>query len=105
MLALITIFLFYFLKTGLDAVRVAYDGSPLPPVRLVSTVVHRDEGYHDHAVTLFLIAWGQAIDHDITLTGETKGKKKGLPIGASPSPLTRTFFSWKKVIAYRGIVW
>ncbi|CAG0890250.1 unnamed protein product [Darwinula stevensoni] len=64
---------------GLDAVRVAYDGSPLPPVRLVSTVVHRDEGYHDHAVTLFLIAWGQAIDHDITLTGETKDERNKDP--------------------------
>ena len=32
----------------------------------------KDEGFHDHAVTILLVAWGQFIDHDITLTAETK---------------------------------
>ena len=32
----------------------------------------QDEGYHDHAVTLLLVAWGQFIDHDITRAAETK---------------------------------
>ena len=32
----------------------------------------QDEGFHDHAVTILLVAWGQFIDHDITLTAETK---------------------------------
>jgi hypothetical protein len=32
----------------------------------------QDEGFHDHAVTMLLVAWGQYLDHDITLTGETK---------------------------------
>ena len=35
-------------------------------------VVDQDEGFHDHAVTILLVAWGQFIDHDITLTAETK---------------------------------
>ena len=29
-----------------------------------------DEGFHDHAVTVLLVVWGQFIDHDITLTAE-----------------------------------
>jgi len=32
----------------------------------------QDEGFHDHAVTNLLVTWGQYLDHDITLTGETK---------------------------------
>jgi hypothetical protein len=33
-------------------------------------------GYHDHAVTVFLISWGQAIDHDMTFTADTKGPSR-----------------------------
>jgi hypothetical protein len=36
------------------------------------TVIFQDEGWHDHAITIMLVAWGQFIDHDITLTAETK---------------------------------
>ncbi|XP_063600017.1 chorion peroxidase-like [Penaeus indicus] len=43
-------------------------GASLPSPRLVSAMVHRDEGFHDHAATLMLIAWGQLMDHDFTLT-------------------------------------
>ncbi|XP_069975456.1 probable oxidoreductase PXDNL, partial [Penaeus vannamei] len=32
-------------------------GATLPNPRLVSAMVHRDEGFHDHAATLMLIAW------------------------------------------------
>ncbi|CAG0890251.1 unnamed protein product [Darwinula stevensoni] len=64
---------------GVDAVRAASDGSPLPPVRLVSTAIHGDKGHHDHAATLMLVAWGQAIDHDITLTAETKNEQNKDP--------------------------
>ncbi|XP_068229141.1 peroxidase-like [Palaemon carinicauda] len=54
---------------GLQAPRESVvRGASLPNPRLVSTKLHRDEGYHDHAVTLFLIAWGQFMDHDFTLT-------------------------------------
>ena len=59
---------------GIDAPRAGYDGYPLPSARVVSAHVHRDEGAHDHAVTIMTVAWGQAIDHDMTLTAETKGE-------------------------------
>ncbi|XP_063847936.1 peroxidase-like [Scylla paramamosain] len=57
---------------GIDAPRVGVDGYPLPSPRVVSAHVHRDDGPHDHAVTIMAVAWGQAIDHDMTLTAETK---------------------------------
>ncbi len=58
---------------GISAPRKSYDGhGDLPSPRAISTAVHEDEGFHDHAVTLLLVAWGQYIDHDITLTAETR---------------------------------
>lgn len=56
---------------GLDAPRTG-SGYPLPSARVVSAHLHRDEGLHDHAITIMTVAWGQAIDHDMTLTAETK---------------------------------
>jgi len=35
--------------------------------------MHPDEGYHDHAGTVMVIAWGQFIDHDYTLTATPLG--------------------------------
>jgi hypothetical protein len=57
---------------GISAPRVSVTGAPLPSPRLISRAVHTDDGFHDHAVTIFLVFWGQFIDHDITLTSETK---------------------------------
>jgi len=57
---------------GVSAPRLSATGRQLPPPRTVSTQVHKDEGFHDHAVTNLLVTWGQYLDHDITLTGETK---------------------------------
>jgi len=65
-------------------------GYKLPSPRSVSAHIHRDEGLHDHAITIMAVAWGQAIDHDMTLTAETKlpgttddpkccGKDRGFP--------------------------
>ncbi|XP_035706315.1 peroxidase isoform X2 [Folsomia candida] len=48
------------------------DATYLPPARIVSSKMHRDNVVHDHTVTVMLIAWGQLVDHDITLTAETK---------------------------------
>ena len=57
---------------GISAPRAASNGYPLPSARLVSTNVHTGEERHDHAVTLMLVAWGQYIDHDITLSAEVR---------------------------------
>lgn len=60
---------------GIAAPRVSLTGYPLPSPRVVSSHMHKDEGFHDHAVTILLVAWGQFIDHDITLTSEAKDPK------------------------------
>jgi len=62
---------------GINAPRASVTGYPLPSPRRISSGVHKDEGYHDHAVTILLVAWGQFIDHDITLTAETKDPQTG----------------------------
>jgi len=38
--------------------------------------MHPDDGFHDHAGTVMVIAWGQFMDHDFTLTGTPLGKLK-----------------------------
>ena len=60
---------------GISAPRVASSGYPLPSARLVSTNVHNGDEPHDHAVTMLLVAWGQYIDHDITLSAEVKDQE------------------------------
>jgi len=57
---------------GISAPRASITGRPLPTPRAVSAHVHKDEGFHDHAVTVLLVVWGQFIDHDVTLTSETR---------------------------------
>ena len=59
---------------GINEPRVSASGAELPTARYVSTYNHRDFGYHDHAVTVYLPAWGQLIDHDMVQGGESKGK-------------------------------
>jgi len=62
---------------GISAPRASITGYPLPSPRTISSHLHKDEGFHDHAVTILLVAWGQFIDHDITLTAETKDPRTG----------------------------
>ena len=59
--------------TGISFPLISVTGQQLPPARLVSVFIHRDLGFHDHAVTLYLPAFGQLIDHDMVFSGETKG--------------------------------
>ncbi|XP_043221508.1 peroxidase-like isoform X1 [Amphibalanus amphitrite] len=61
---------------GVNAPRAGSAGYPLPSPRHVSAHLHKDLGHHDHAVTMFLVSWGQVIDHDITFTGEMKPEEK-----------------------------
>lgn len=60
---------------GVNAPRISASGQPLPTARLVSSINHKDLGFHDHAVTVYLPAWGQLIDHDMALGAETKEPK------------------------------
>ncbi|KAG7309987.1 hypothetical protein JYU34_004510 [Plutella xylostella] len=54
---------------GINAPRIAHSGRELPLSRVVSRTMHPDDGFHDHAGTVMVIAWGQFMDHDYTLTG------------------------------------
>ncbi|KAF0766189.1 peroxidase-like [Aphis craccivora] len=52
----------------LSAPKTSASGQPLPVARVVSRTIHPDEGLHEHAGTVMLVAWGQFMDHDLTLT-------------------------------------
>ncbi|XP_055850224.1 peroxidase isoform X1 [Episyrphus balteatus] len=54
---------------GINAPRISVTGRDLPYSRVVSRTMHPDDGFHDHAGTVMVIAWGQFMDHDFTLTG------------------------------------
>lgn len=58
---------------GLTAPRISVTGRDLPLSRVVSRTMHPDDGFHDHAGTVMVIAWGQFMDHDYTLTGTPLG--------------------------------
>ena len=92
---------------GISAPRVSSGGFPLPNTRKVSSMIHKDSGntvtnsqllnnlvpgFHDHAVTVMLVAWGQFMDHDFTLTAETRASERGgvgiLPITLFQDPKT-----------------
>jgi hypothetical protein len=68
---------------GVSEPRVNIEGFPLPNPRVLSVHVHRDEGPHDHAVSLMFAAWGQLTDHDLTFTAETKGRPSTLTWGGA----------------------
>lgn len=62
----------------MTAPRISVTGNGLPASRVVSRTMHPDEGFHDHAGTIMVIAWGQFMDHDYTLTATPLGKKSVL---------------------------
>ncbi|CAN7998946.1 unnamed protein product, partial [Ixodes hexagonus] len=57
--------------TGISEPRVAKDGGPLPNPRMVSFLVHHDVSEHDRRVRNLLVAFGQMLDHDLTLAAPT----------------------------------
>ena len=71
--SLITFLMFFISWTGVSEPRISVTGKELPTARYVSAINHRDFGFHDHAVTVYLPAWGQLIDHDMTQGAESKG--------------------------------
>ncbi|KOB73065.1 Hemeperoxidase, partial [Operophtera brumata] len=56
---------------GINAPRISHTGRDLPLSRVVSRTMHPDDGFHDHAGTVMVIAWGQTPFN--TLTGAIDG--------------------------------
>ena len=59
---------------GVSDPRIGHDGLPLPGARSITSVVHVEEGFSDHAATTLVVSWGQFMDHDFTLTGTQLSK-------------------------------
>ena len=59
---------------GISEPRTGYDGLPLPSARLVTSHVHFEAGFSEHAATTLVVSWGQFMDHDFTLTGTMLGQ-------------------------------
>uniref|UniRef100_A0A8D8QM30 Peroxidasin homolog n=1 Tax=Cacopsylla melanoneura TaxID=428564 RepID=A0A8D8QM30_9HEMI len=58
---------------GISKPRQGWDDFPLPSARTVSFHAHRDVARDSHHGLAFMFAaWGQLVDHDLTLTAETK---------------------------------
>ncbi|XP_050733451.1 peroxidase-like isoform X2 [Eriocheir sinensis] len=53
---------------GLWRPRISVTGQQLPSARLVSTTIARDVDLPNNDLTLFVMQWGQFIDHDLTHT-------------------------------------
>lgn len=56
---------------GISTPRESVTGEGLPNPRLVSFVVHQDISEHHRQVRFVAVAWGQMIDHDLTLAAPT----------------------------------
>jgi len=60
---------------GIEKDRVSVlDGSPLPPPRLVTSIVHRDHDNPSGDLSLLLMVWGQIIDHDVAQAAPPRSK-------------------------------
>lgn len=59
---------------GLNAPRVAVDGSPLPSAREVSLVLAPDRDQPNQRYTLMVMQLGQFTDHDLTHTASTRSE-------------------------------
>ena len=64
---------------GISEPRTGYGGYPLPGARSITSVVHVEEGFSDHAATTLVVSWGQFMDHDFTLTGTMLSTLSTLP--------------------------
>ncbi|KAL9898920.1 uncharacterized protein ACN427_006840 isoform 1-T3 [Glossina fuscipes fuscipes] len=63
---------------GVDSIRNAADGGPLPSSRFISLLVHgAREG--EASFTLMLAQWGQLLDHDMTSTAQPRPINGSIP--------------------------
>lgn len=51
---------------GIESIRNAVGGGPLPSPRTVSALIHRHRNITANQFTTMVMQWGQFIDHDIT---------------------------------------
>jgi len=58
---------------GIEQFRRSVSNGPLPNPRIISTMVHRDESHDTDQFTMFVMQWGQFVDHDLTSTPTTRG--------------------------------
>lgn len=58
---------------GLQQPRVATDGTPLPSARLVSSTILKDRVKEFPDISALYMAYGQFVDHDLTLTPSARG--------------------------------
>ncbi|CAG0892265.1 unnamed protein product [Cyprideis torosa] len=64
---------------GIETIRAATSGSPLPNPRVISTLIHRSESSPSSHYSMMLMQWGQFIDHDLTAAAQTRGFKGSVP--------------------------
>ena len=54
--------------------RSVVDEAPLPPARLVSARVHRDADQPSNDLSLFIMVFGQIVDHELTQAAPPRGE-------------------------------
>ena len=60
-------------RSGVQSFRTRFgDGQPLPSARLVSRTINEDRDLPHHIQSLWVMVWGQFIDHDLSLTALSK---------------------------------
>lgn len=78
--------------SGIKSIRTSITGFPLPNPRSVSARVHKDIARpHRTDITFLFAAFGQLVDHDLTLTAETKGIFRDLNVRTTISETYRLY--------------
>ncbi|XP_003743011.1 chorion peroxidase [Galendromus occidentalis] len=73
---------------GISEPRRARDGSELPNPRKVSFLIHHDVSEKDKRIRTILVAFGQLLDHDLTLAAPTLDHEKQ-DIVCCPTPIEK----------------
>lgn len=61
--------------TAVETNRLAMSAKELPPVRLISAVVHHDVDIPNHDLSILFMSWGQLLDHDMTRAAQPPSSK------------------------------
>ena len=65
------LFLLYF-SDGIEEFRRSVSNGPLPNPRVISRLIHRENGRNTNQFTMMVMQWGQFLDHDVTSTPVTR---------------------------------